>query len=189
MDLPSVSNAPRTLVLGGTTYRCRTLTLGQIGEVLAWLEDRAGGKVLFRSEASQIALATTEGLSVVLHLALSSCQPWLTRDAAVKIAATMDAEDEMRLASIAWRRRPGRPADPDAPPGKDLADVAWGEIFEGLSGHTPAGYEAVAQLTLDQFDCIACRGEVWDPDALDPRDVQAMWEASQKADEGKQSDE
>jgi hypothetical protein len=40
MDLPSISNAPRELPLGGVTYRARALTLGQLGELLAWLEER-----------------------------------------------------------------------------------------------------------------------------------------------------
>ena len=56
-------------------------------------------------------------------------------------------------------------------------------MFEHLSGHTAAGYHAAASLTLDQFDCFASKGESYDPDALDPRDVQAMWEAAQAKDE------
>src|SRR4051794_4352158 len=104
MNLPNVTNAPRILVLDGTAYRARTLTLGQLGEVLAWLEDRLphddddknnrAGPPLFSSEASKLALATTDGLAVILHLSLLSCQPSLTRDQARSLAATMTVEDE-----------------------------------------------------------------------------------------------
>lgn len=181
MDLIHVTNAPSPVVLAGLTYRCRTLTLGQIGEVLAWLEERLPGEeLLFSSEASRIALATTEGLGLLLHLACEHHHPGLTREAAQALAAGMDGGDEARLLSIAFRRAPGKPADPNAPPAKDLALVNWGEIFEALSGHKPYAYAGVASLTLDQFDCWASKGEGYDPDALDPRDVQAMWEAAQK---------
>lgn len=181
MDLISIVNAAKPLVLGGLIYRCRTLTLGQIGEVLAWLEDRLPeGKLLFSSEASRIALATTEGLGLLLHLSCEHHHPGLTREGAQSLAAGMDADDEARLLAIAFRRLPGKPADPDAPPPKDLAQVNWGEIFEALSGHKAYAYEGVASLTLDQFDNFASRGEGHDKDALDPRDVQAMWEAAQK---------
>lgn len=183
MDLISISNAPRTLVLGGLSYRCRTLTLGQIGEVLAWLEGRVEGELLFSSQASRIALATTEGLGLLLHLSCEHHHPSLTREGAQALAAGFDTEDESRLLAIAFRRLPGKPTDPDAPPAKDLALINWGEIFEALSGHKPESYEAVASLTLDQFDNWASKGEGHDKDALDPRDVQAMWEAAQAKDE------
>lgn len=180
MDLISIVNAPVPLTLGGLTYRCRTLTLGQIGEVLAWLEGRVDGDLLFSSEASRIALATTEGLGLLLHLACEHHHPGLTREAAQALAAGMDGDDEAKLLSIAFRRAPGKPADPNAPPAKDLALVNWGEIFEALSGHKPYSYAGVASLTLDQFDNWANKGEGHDKDALDPREVQRMWEAAQK---------
>lgn len=181
MDLSSVTNAPRQLVLGGVIHRAKTLTLGQIGEVLAWLEGRLPGEeLLFSSEASRIALATTEGLGLLLHLACEHHHPGLTREGAQALAAGMDGDDEARLLSIAFRRLPGKPADPDSPPPKDLAEVNWGEIFEALSGHTASGYEAAANMTLDQLDCFVSRGESCDKDALDPRDVQRMWEEAQK---------
>lgn len=181
MNLAHVTNAPVPIVLAGTTFRARTLTLGQIGEVLAWLEARLpGGKVLFSSQASRIALATTEGLAVLLHLACEHHHPSMTREQALGLAAGMSPDDESALLAVAFRRAPGKPADPDAPQAKDLAEVNWGEMFEHLSGHTAAGYHAAAALTLDQFDCFASKGESYDPDALDPREVQAMWEAAQK---------
>lgn len=180
MDLPSISNAPRILMLGGQSYRARTLTLGQIGELLAWLQDRLPDDDLrFSSEASRLALATTEGLSVLLHLSLLSCHPGLGRDDARGLAATMDEDDALRLHAIAFRRSPGKPASPDDAPAKDLAEVNWGEIFEALSGHKPYAYAGVANLTLDQFDCWVSKGEGYDKDALDPREVQRMWEEAQ----------
>jgi hypothetical protein len=183
MDLASVSNAPRAIVVGGQTYRARTLTLGQIGEVLAWLQDRMGGDpVLFSSEASRVALATTEGLSVLLHLSLLSCHPSLTRDGARVLAGSMDADDEAKLLSIAFHRVPGKPADPDAPPPKDLAEINWGEMFEWLGGHTARGFEDAASLTLNQLDCFATKGEAWDPDEMTPAQVQKMWEEAQAVD-------
>lgn len=186
MDLPSIANAPRAIVIGGQTLRARTLTLGQIGEVLAWLGDRmpeGGDPVLFSSEASRVALATTEGLSVLLHLALLKDQPSLTRDAAKVLAAGMGPDDESRLLSIAFHRVPGKPADPDAPPPKDLAAINWGEMFEWMAAHKPEAYEGVAGLTLNQLDNFACKGEAWDdPDLLDPREVQRMWEEANAAD-------
>jgi hypothetical protein len=45
VDLPSVCNAPRVLPIGGTSYRARALTLAQLGELLAWLEDRTGAEL------------------------------------------------------------------------------------------------------------------------------------------------
>lgn len=184
MDLIHVTNAPSPVALAGQTYRARTLTLGQIGEVLAWLEVRTDGELLFSSEASRIALATTEGLGLLLHLACEHHHPSLTREAAQALAAGMDCEDEAKLLSIAFRRAPGKPADPNAPPAKDLALVNWGEIFEALSGHKPYAYAGVANLTLDQFDNWANKGEGYDPDALDPRDVQRMWEEAQSKEAG-----
>lgn len=183
MNLPHIVNAPRAIVLNGQTYRPCTLTLSQIGEVLAWLEDRLPNETLqFSSQASQIALATTEGLGLLLHLACERHHPGMTREAAEGLAAGMDSDDEARLLSIAFRRAPGKPPSPDDPPAKDLAEINWGEVFEWLSGHTAVGYAAAANLTLDQFDNFANRGEGWDPDQLDPRDVQRMWEEAQKAD-------
>jgi hypothetical protein len=182
MDLVHVTNSPRTLVLGDSTYRCRTLTLGQIGEVLAWLRDRTAGDVLFSSEASRIALATTEGLAVLLHLSCEHHQPGMTRDEARALAGSMDADDEARLIAIAFRRAPSKPASDDDPPSKDLASINWGEMFEWMSGHKPEAYAAVAGLTLDQFDCFAHKGEAWDADQLDPREVQRMWEEAQAVD-------
>lgn len=181
MDLVSVTNAPRALSLNGQTLRCRTLTLGQIGEVLAWLEERLPeGELLFSSQASRVALSTTEGLGLLLHLACEHHHPHLARKRAQALAAGMDADDEARLLAIAFRRLPGKPADPDAPPPKDLAVINWGEIFEALSGHKAYAYAGVASLTLDQFDNWANKGEGYDKDALDPRDVQRMWEEAQK---------
>jgi len=103
----------------------------------------------------------------------------MTREAAEGLAAGMDVDDEARLQAIAFRRAPGKPADPDSPPSKDLADVNWGEIFEAMSGHKAYAYPGVANLTLDQFDCWANKGEGYDPGSLDPRDVQRMWEEAQ----------
>lgn len=186
MDLIHVVNAPVPVVLAGQTYRARTLTLGQIGEVLAWLKGRADGELLFSSEASRIALATTEGLGLLLHLSCEHHHPSLTREGAQALAAGMDSDDEARLLAVAFRRAPGKPADPNAPPAKDLAQVNWGEIFEALSGHKPYAYAGVAGLTLDQFDCWASKGEGYDPDVLDPREVQRMWEEAQKGDSDSQ---
>lgn len=185
MDLPSVTNSPRTLVLGGVSYRARALTLGQIGEVLAWLEGRLppdperDDPTLFSGESSRIALATTEGLAVVLHLSLLSCHPSLTRDDAKVLAAAMDANDEMSLLAIAFRRLPSPPAGNDRP-AKDLAEVNWGEIFEDLTGHRADAYEGAASLSLDQFDNFASRGESH-KDTMSPAEVQAMWEAAKDA--------
>lgn len=184
MDLPSISNAPRALAIGGVTYRARTLTLGQFGELLAWLEDRITGGtqvVPFSDDTARLALATTDGLAVVLHLSLLSCQPNLTRDEAASLAATLDAESERRLMAIAFRRRPGY-APPEDGSGKDLAESDWGAIWEGLTGHRADRYEAVGNLTLDQFDNFAAKGELEGPDALKPAEVQAMWEQAMKED-------
>jgi hypothetical protein len=185
MNLPSVTNAPRTLVLGGVSYRARALTLGQIGEVLAWLEGRLppgserDGPTLFSGESSRIALATTEGLAVLLHLSLLSCHPSLTRDDAKALAAAMDENDEIRLLAIAFRRHPCPPAENDRP-AKDLAEVNWGEIFADLTGHRADAYEGAASLSLDQFDNFVGRG-VSQKDTMSPAEVQAMWEAAKPA--------
>jgi hypothetical protein len=185
MDLPSISNAPREIGVGGLTYRARALTLGQVGELLAWLEDRTGEDLApLSSDAARLALATSEGLGVLLHLALSSCHPGLSRDEARALAGAMTPADEGRLWSIAFRRRPGyeppKPAEAgdDAPAGKDLAEVAWGPMVHGLSGGRADRYGAVLGLTLDQVDCVCSKGEVEGPGTLSPAEVQAMWEAA-----------
>lgn len=188
MNLPNVTNAPRVIVLDGATYRARTLTLGQIGEVLAWLEDRLPRRgdndrvrlPLFSGEASRLALATTEGLAVILHLALVSCHPGLTRDQARRLAATMTVEDEARLLSTAFRRRldvlkSHRPGDR---PSRDPAELNWGEIFETLTDHRADAYEGLAALTLDQFDNLVGQGESADEGRLSPSEVQALWNAA-----------
>lgn len=183
MNLSSITNAPRAFVLGGVSYRARALTLGQLGEVLAWLEDRLPsdparhGPLLFSDVSSRLALSTTEGLAVLLHLSLLSCHPSLSRDDARTLAATMDADDESRLLAIAFRRVPtartttGRPA-------KDLTEVNWGEVFESVTGHRAAAYADVAGLSLDQFDNFVNRGRAHDEGTLSPADVQAMWDAA-----------
>lgn len=177
MDLPSISNAPRTLVLDGTTYRARVLTLNQLGELLAWIEDRVEAScVPMSSDAARIAMATMEGLAVILHLSLLSCQPHLTRDQARALAENLDADTQARLEAIAFRRRPGY-VPPEDGSGKDLAASDWGAIWEGLSGHRADRYGAVGDITLDQLDNLAARGELEGPDSLSPADVQAMWEA------------
>jgi hypothetical protein len=84
MDLPSACNAPRELPIGGVTHRARRITLDGYGEILAWLSDRLppsldGSPLLLSSPESRIALATTDGLAVVLHLSLQRCHPGLTR--------------------------------------------------------------------------------------------------------------
>jgi hypothetical protein len=183
MDLPSVSNAPRALSIGGATYRARALTLGQLGELLAWLEDRINGgarPVPLASDSARLALATTDGLAVLLHLSLLSCQPTLTRDRAAALVGDLDAEGEARLLAIAFRRRPGY-VPPDAGVGKDLAESDWGAIWEGVSGHRADRYEAVGQLTLDQLENHVARGALEGSESLAPAEVQAMWEAARAA--------
>jgi len=184
MNLSSITNAPRAFMLGGVSYRARALTLGQFGEVMAWLEDRLPsdparhGPLPFSDTSSRLALSTTEGLAVLLHLSLLSCQPSLTRDDARALAATMDADDEGRLLAIAFRRVPtGRHNRTDRP-AKDLAEVNWGEVFEALTGHRAAAYADVAGLSLDQFDNFVNRGRTHDDGTLSPADVQAMWDAA-----------
>lgn len=181
MDLPSLANAPRIISIAGVSYRARTLTLGQFGELLAWLEDRLTGgtaAVPLSCDEAQVALATADGLAVVLHLSLLSCQPTLTRDEATALAGMLDADAEARLRAIAFRRRPGY-APPADGTGKDLAEADWGEIWEGLTWHRADRYAAVAELTLDQMDNYAARGELDGPDSLSRAEFQAMWEAAQ----------
>lgn len=184
MDLPSICNAPRALALGGVTYRACALTLVQLGEILAWLEDRLGADcVPLSSDAARIALATDDGLAVVLHLSLLYCHPTLTRDDATRLAGTVDAEAALRLRSIAFRRRPGYHPPSDGS-GKDLAESDWGLIWEAMTGHRADRYEAVGHLTLDQLDNYFAKGELDGSDSLSPSEVQAMWEAAQGNGEG-----
>ena len=191
MDLCYLTNAPRELSLGGVVFRARSLTLGDLGELLAWLEDRLppeddGTPLRFGSEAARLALASTDGLAVVLHLALLSCQPYLTRGDCRALAAGMGEDEVARLHAIAFRRRPNYSRDESGPPAKDLAEVAWGETFEALTQHRAWVYPEVARLTLDQYDFHAARGELAGPDDLAPSEVQAMWErakASQPTEE------
>jgi hypothetical protein len=184
IDLATASNAPRELPLDGATYRARTLTLNQLGELLAWLEARAGGDAPppFASEAAQVALATTEGLAVVLHLSLSSCHPGLTRDAARSLAATLNPAGADRLFAVAFRRRPNRKA-PAPGRGKDLTEVDWGMIWEALSQHEAAAYAGCGDVTLDQMENHLQKGESPDSDSLTMAEVQAMWEASRREEE------
>lgn len=184
MELHYISNAPRELSLGGQTYRVRTLCIGDFGEILAWLEDRLPvdperrGPVLFSSEAAQLALATTEGLAVVLHLACLPCHPGMTRDDARRLTASMTEAETDRLRSIAYRRRPKYGSGGEGAPLSDLAEIRWGEVFYALSGHDATRYDDVARLTLDQYDCHADRGEVAYPDDVDVASLQSMWEAA-----------
>jgi hypothetical protein len=188
IDLPSVSNAPREISPNGTTYRARRLTLSQYAEVLAWLGDRLpanedGTPILLSAPESRIALATTDGLAVVLHLSLSSCHPELTRDEARALAAVMGEESQAKLLGIAFARRPGfdKGRDDGGAPARyeDLAEVDWGPIWEALSGHQGGFYGAVGEMTLDQMECHLHRGELSGPDTLSMSQVQAMWERDQ----------
>lgn len=190
MDLPRIVNAPRELSLGGVTYRARALTLADLGEILAWLEDRLppdpeterAGPPLFSGDASRLALASTEGLAVVLHLALLPCQPRMTRDDARRLAAGMTPEDQARLLAIAFRRRPSYDPPGEGPPAKDLAEIDWGPIVEALTQHRAWAYPEVARLTLDQYDNHVARGELRGPDDLDMAEVQRMWEEAMARD-------
>ncbi len=189
MDLPRIVNAPRELPLGGVTLRARALTLADLGEVLAWLEDRLppdqrDGPPWFSSEASRLALASAEGLAVVLHLSLLPCQPGMTRDEARALAADMSAEDELRLMAIAFRRRPNYDPPAEGRPAQDLAEIRWGEVLEALAQHRAWVYPEVARLTLDQYDNHVARGDLRERDDLDPKDVQRMWEEAMKRDDG-----
>jgi hypothetical protein len=178
VDLPSITNAPRALSIRGVTYRARALTLEQFGELLAWLEDRTDIPLVpFCSDSARVALATTEGLAVILHLSLLSCQPHLARDQAQTLAETMDADGQTRLMAIAFRRRPGY-APPAEGAGKDLAETDWGIIWEALTQHRADRYGAVGQLTLDQMENHFARGELAGPDSLSMADFQAMYEAA-----------
>lgn len=191
MELPNVVNAPRELVLSGVVYRARALTLADLGEVLAWLEDHLppdpeggrDGPPLFSAATSRLALATTEGLAVVLHLALLPCQPAMSRDEARRLAAAMTAADETRLLAIALRRRPSYGSAEDGPPAKDLARIGWGEVFAALTQDRAWAYAGVSRLSLDQYDNHAARGDLPGPDTLDPKDVQRMWEEAMTRDE------
>jgi hypothetical protein len=178
MDLPSISNAPRVLPVAGVSYRACVLTLRQLAELAAWLEDRTGiACVPLSCDAARVALASTDGLAVILHLSLLDCQPGLTRDEAAAMASALDEETTSRLMAIAFRRRPGYKPPPDGS-GKDLAESDWGAIWEGLTRHRAELYGAVGGLTLDQLDNLAAKGELEGPDALSAAEVQAMWEAA-----------
>ena len=181
MDLPSISNAARELPLGGLVFRARTLTLADLGEVLAWLEERLpDAPARLSSDAARLALASTEGLAVVLHLACLSCHPGMTRAEARALAATMTPEDSDCLMSIAFRRRPSyEPKGEGEGEAKDLAEVDWGKVWEGLSQHRAWAYADVGRLTLDQYDNHVARGELAGPDTLSPAVVQRMWEEAQ----------
>jgi hypothetical protein len=188
MDLPRITNAPRELPLGGAVFRARALTLADLGEVLAWLEARLppdltrDGPPLFLAEASRLALATTEGLAVVLHLSLLSCQPSLTRGDARRLAAAMTPEGESRLWAIAFRRRTRHEPRGEGAPATDLAEAPWGEIVEALTRRRAWAYPLVGRLTLDQYDNHAARGATRGRDDLGPADVQRMWEAAMAPD-------
>ena len=185
MDLPSIINAPREFPLGGVVFRARALTLADLGEVLAWLEDRVprgedDGPTLLSGDAARVALASTEGLAVVLHLSLLACQPAMTRMEARALAAGMTEDDEHRLKAIAFRRRPNYDPPGEGQPAKDLAEIAWGPIVEALAQHRGWVYPEVARLTLDQYDNHVAKGELAGPDDLKLSDVQRMWEEAMK---------
>lgn len=181
MDLPSITNAPREISLGGATYRAKALSLCGLGEVLAWLEDRLGYETDperpgaspgFTSDGARLALASDEGLAVVLHLSLLPCHPKLSRDDARALVAGMAPDQEARLLSIAFRRRPGY-SPPDEGQGKDPSEIAWGETWEAVAKKNPSLYPALGNLTLDQFDNLAQGGT--DQNSLSVFDVHAMW--------------
>jgi len=185
MDLPSITNAPRELPLGGAIFRARALTLADLGEVLAWLDDRIprgddDGPTLLSGETARVALASTEGLAVVLHLALLSCQPSMTRGEARALAAEMTEDEERRLKAIAFRRRPNYDPPGEGKPGKDLAEIQWGGIIEALAQGRAWVYQEACRLTLDQYDNRVKKGEWDEPDDLKPSDVQRMWEEAMK---------
>jgi hypothetical protein len=178
IDLPTVANAPREVSIRGVTYRGRALNYNHLAEVYAWLEERVetdGEPFRFSSDACRLALATSEGLGLVLHLSLSSCHPDLSRDAARALASDPDPALAARILAVAFRRRRVRPS---SDPGKDLAEIDWGPAWDALAGHKGALYEAAGNLTPDQLDVFLGRGETDDEGTLTPAEVQAMWEAS-----------
>lgn len=192
MDLPTITNAPRELVLGGAVYRARAITLADLGEVLAWLDDHVPadrddptpGPLRLSAEASRLALATTEGLAVVLHLALLPCHPALTRAQARTLASALTREEAARLMAIAFRRRPAYARGDRGAAGRDVADIRWGEVVEVLARHRGWVYPEVLRLTLDQYDNHVARGELPGPDDLDLAEVQRMWDAAMVEPEG-----
>jgi hypothetical protein len=198
MDLPSVVNAPRVLRLADRTYRARTLSLGQLGEILAWIEDVVPADpdnpapVPFSDDRVRVALASIEGIGILIHLAVESCHPDMTRDVAIRLAQEITLEQHNRLLEICFHRRRGwKPAAEGQ--GQDLNLADWGWQFarvidpEGaMSAPDAAGYRKLSQLTLDQYECFMTRGKV-DPDVihdgedLSVAEVQRMWEAAQTA--------
>lgn len=204
-----LANAPVPLTIGGATYRARTLTLGALAELLAWLDDRLpppedGAPLAFASEPAQLALATSDGLAVLLHLSLLPCHPGLTREDAARLAGTLDDDGSRRLVAVAFRRRASRPepgagVDPDGHR-SDLALADWPGTFHHLHEECGLDYAAISRLTLDQLDNIlergrgyagygdpaehAADGSEWVPGRpISRREMQRLWEAARATDD------
>ncbi len=168
MDLPSTFGAPRIAYVGPRVYWVRPLSVEGVSIILAWLDDVLPGKderealPLFRDPASQEALASGTGQTLLLWLAL--------RDQGVSFhdALEMDITELERLCitRILFARR--RSLQPD-PLGinNDISETWCGKGLASLASQI--GIDKLASLSLDQLDWLSSGGECdvhADPDNL-----------------------
>ncbi len=165
MDLCSALASPRLCQLDGETYWIRPLKLGDYALILAWLDDVLPGKTertippLLCSEESQKALSGPLGWHLLIWLGLRD--QGVTWNEAYAIA--LEVADHERVVfrnAIYARRRTFQPGMT----GQDLGAVWAGPIFagthesEGMCQRLGMTLEEIANLTLDQIDCLQALG-------------------------------
>ena len=178
MDIVSVFNPPRFLVIADQDLWVRGLTLGDFALIIAWLDDVLPGhsdRALpprFLSDEAQESLNSPLGRCVLCYAGMRhSGVSW---ERCQELAIRAEPAEWSRLLTILFRRRRGIEPSGDS---EDLGEGWWGPLVTGFC--TELGYrpEDLANFTLDQLDCLGRDGlKDEKPGVLTIDEVQKMWE-------------
>lgn len=180
MDIVSVFNPPRFLVIADQELWIRGLTIGDFALVIAWLDDVIpgySGRVLppkFLSDEAQTALDSPLGRCVLCYAGLR--HSGVTWDRCQDITIRAEPAEWERLLTILFRRRRGIEPSGES---EDLGNGWWGPMVAGFCRELHCRPEDLADFTLDQLDCLGRDGLRDErPGILTIEEVQKMWEES-----------
>ncbi len=188
MDLCSALASPRLCQLDGETYWVRPLRLADYALILAWLDDVLPGKTerttppLLGDDKSQAALSSAKGWELLVWLGLRADGTTWNEAKAIAFEATVEERFIFHGALFA-RRRTKQPG----PGGEDLAEAWVGPMLsgtaesQGMCERFGMTLEDIAQLTLDQVECLNSNGlESEDPRRVSHKEL-ARFDALAKA--------
>lgn len=178
MDIVSVFNPPRFLLLAEQEFWIKGLTIGDFALIIAWLDDVLPGYAertlppRFLSDEAQSMMETTLGRCVLAYAGLR--HSGVTWNRCQSLALEASPAEWSRLMAIFFRRRRNLQQSGEA---EDLGEGWWGPMVSRFCvdlGYRP---EDISGLTLDQIDCLGKSGlEDEKPGVLTIEQVQKMWE-------------